>query len=336
MREPEFWWRPPGSSAHLLTPFAAIYGAAAAWRLGRQGRRLPVPVICVGNLTVGGAGKTPTALAVARMLAAAGEHPAFLTRGYGGTVRGPIAVDCARHRASEVGDEPLLLARVAPTIVGADRIAGGALAISGGASVIVMDDGFQNPSLAKDFSVLVIDARRRVGNGMVIPAGPLRAPLAAQFARAHALVVVGSSPALGCVDEAARTASVPIFRARLRPDPDAVRALVGQRAVAFAGIADPDKFFATLAEAGIPAVSRRGFPDHHRYTRAEAEGLCDEADRQGLALVTTEKDFARLAGEESLASLATRTRALPVELLFEDEFNLKRLLFDRMAASRKS
>jgi len=179
MRAPRFWWDPPGILSTLLSPLAAIYGSVAARRLEQPGERVGIPVICIGNLTVGGAGKTPTALAIAHMLLAAGEKPMFLTRGYGGRLAGPVMVDPA-HTAVQVGDEPLLLARVAPAIVAQDRVAGARLAKDNGASVIVMDDGFQNPALTKDLSILVVDARG-TGNGRVLPAGPLRAPLKTQL-----------------------------------------------------------------------------------------------------------------------------------------------------------
>jgi tetraacyldisaccharide 4'-kinase len=332
MREPQFWWRESGPVARLLAPIGALYGAIAAARLARNGWRAPVPVICIGNPTVGGAGKTPMAVAVARMLAAAGEHPVFLTRGYGGRLAGPLLVDPSRHHAAEVGDEPLLLARVAPTIVARDRVAGARLA----SGVIVMDDGFQNPSLAKDFSVLVVDGRRGAGNGRVIPAGPLRAPLAAQLARADAMIVVGAAAREPDVVAQARARGTAVFAARLQPEADVVRALQAERVLAFAGIGDPEKFFRTLADAGIDVAARRGFADHHRYTAPEARALCEEADRQRLALVTTEKDLVRLAGDEAVASLATRARALPVTLVLEDAEGFERMLQGRIAASRSA
>src|SRR5947199_2834355 len=185
MQAPRFWWDKPGALAALLSPFASIYGAVAARRLEQPGAHAGIPVICVGNPTVGGAGKTPTALAIARLLIEAGERPYFLTRGYGGKFGGPVLVEAA-HTAVQVGDEPLLLARVAPTVVAADRAAGAQLARENGASVIVMDDGFQNPSLAKELSILVIDGARGIGNGRVLPAGPLRVPLEPQLDRADA------------------------------------------------------------------------------------------------------------------------------------------------------
>jgi tetraacyldisaccharide 4'-kinase len=333
MREPAFWWGEPSLASALLAPLAAAYGAVAQARLKGRGRRAGVPVVCIGNLTVGGAGKTPTALAVARMLAVAGERPVFLSRGYGGALVGPFVVDPSRHRAREVGDEPLLLACVAPTIVARNRVMGAGFAA--GASVIVMDDGFHNPSLAKDFSVLVVDARRGIGNGQVIPAGPLRAPVDAQLTRAQALVVVGASSRALAIAETARTRNIPILQAYLRADTGFIAELAGRRVLAFAGIGDPEKFFATLAEAGIALAGTRSFADHHRYTPAEAEALCNEAERDGLVLVTTEKDLARLTGEDQLKQLAGRAKALPVTLAFEDEELFKSLLLEKVAAARR-
>ncbi|HEY2230043.1 MAG TPA: tetraacyldisaccharide 4'-kinase [Xanthobacteraceae bacterium] len=332
MREPAFWWRAAGLEAGLLTPLAAIYGAVAASRLTQSGAHAAVPVICVGNPTVGGAGKTPLTLALARLLAAADETPALLSRGYGGRLAGPLRVDLARHRAADVGDEPLLLARVAPTFVARDRVAGAQAAA--GASLILMDDGFQNPSLQKDFSVLVVDARRGVGNGRVVPAGPLRAPLHAQLTRADALVVVGTAPAADAVAAAARARGVPVFHASLEPDAAVAATLAGARVLAFAGIGDPEKLFATLKEVGIAVAATRGFPDHHRYTLAEARMLCEQAEREALVLVTTEKDLVRLQGDQRVAALAARARALPVTLRFADEAAFLRLLQARLAKAR--
>jgi tetraacyldisaccharide 4'-kinase len=319
----------------MLAPLAAPYGLVARWRLGRRGRRAGVPVVCLGDPTVGGSGKTPTAIAVARMLIAAGERPAFLTRGYGGKQSGPLRIDPAQHRAADVGDEPLLLARTATTIVARARAKGAHEAVAAGAGVIVMDDGFQNPSLAKDFSVLVVDAGRGIGNGRVFPAGPLRAPLDAQLARAHALLVVGDGLAAADVAASARARSLPAFQARLEPDAGIVAALGGGRVLAFAGIGSPEKFFATLTSAGIAVAATRAFPDHHRFTRAEADALCEEADRDGLVLVTTEKDLARMQGDADTADLAARAQALPVTLMFEDEADFQALLLEKLAQARR-
>jgi tetraacyldisaccharide 4'-kinase len=333
MKAPGFWWQKPGAAAALLSPAAAVYGAVAAKRLAMRGERVAVPVICVGNLTVGGSGKTPTAISIARLLMDAREKPMFLTRGYGGSLGGPVSVE-TQHTAAEVGDEPLLLARVAPTIVSRARPAGARLAQKKGATVVVMDDGFQNPSLAKDLSILVIDGARGIGNGRVLPAGPLRAPLEAQLDRAHALLIVGKVTGASPLVIAARARGLPLFHATLRPDPTAVAALAGTKVLAFAGTADPAKFFATLAEAGIEAPIQRSFADHHRYRAAEAAALLADAERHGLALLTTEKDLARLTGDPSLAALASRARALPVQLTVTEDEALRRFVLGALERSR--
>jgi tetraacyldisaccharide 4'-kinase len=316
MREPDFWWRP--GSGSLLGPLAGIYGAVAALRMQSLGRSVGVPVICLGNLTVGGAGKTPAALAVAELLLQAHRRPFFLSRGYGGRLAGPVRVDPAAHSAAAVGDEPLLLARLAPTVVARDRVAGATAACRDGANVIVMDDGFQNPALAKDLAILLVDGRRGIGNGRIIPAGPLRAPLATQIAQAQALVIVGPPDAAAAVVELARRHAVAIFHGRFEPDRATVAALGTRKVLAFAGIGDPEKFFKTVTEAGIAVAERSSFPDHHRYTAVEAQALIARADGAGLVLLTTEKDLARLAGDRSVAALAARASALPVRLVIEE------------------
>jgi tetraacyldisaccharide 4'-kinase len=315
MREPAFWWEP--GRGGLLSPLAALYGAVAAARMQLSGHRVGVPVICLGNLTVGGTGKTPAALTVGRLLLAARERPFFLSRGYGGRLSGPVRVDPAVHSAAAVGDEAVLLARLAATIIARDRLAGGRAARHGGASVIVMDDGFQNPALVKDLAIVLIDGRRGIGNGRVIPAGPLRAPVAAQIARADALIVVG--PDRGdAVAKVMPFFDIPTFHGRLEPDGDTIAALGGRRVLAFAGIADPEKFFATLTAAGVAAAERASFPDHHRYTEADAQSLLARADAANLILVTTEKDLARLHGDPHLAALAARATALPVRFVVDE------------------
>ena len=330
MREPSFWWRDTSLEALALTPLAAAYGAVAAYRMARRGHRASVPVICIGNLTVGGAGKTPTALALARMLINAGRRVVFLSRGYGGEIAGPLRVDAARHSAAEVGDEPLLLARLAPTIVAHDRVAGADMARAAGASAIVMDDGFQNPSLIKNLSIVVVDGARGIGNGRVIPAGPMRAPLRAQLRHAHALLILGT-PSSQCepVIAEARARNLPILHGQLEAEADAVSALAGYRVMAFAGIGNPAKFFSTLGEAGISVPVTQAFPDHHRYSRHEAEALVDRAAREDLVLVTTEKDLVRIARAPELATLAKVARALPVTLQIDDEEPLRKLLFQK-------
>ena len=322
MRAPRFWWDPPGILSTLLSPLAAIYGGVAARRLLQQGERAGIPVICIGNPTVGGAGKTPTAIAVARILLAAGEKPAFLTRGYGGRLAGPVMVEPA-HTAVQVGDEPLLLARVAPTVVAKDRVAGVHAAKEHGAGVIVMDDGFQNPALAKDLSILVLDARG-TGNGCLLPAGPLRAPLAPQLARASALLIVGTIAST--LEGPARSRGLPVFHGALEPDEHVVASIRGKKVLAFAGIGDPEKFFATLDAAGIDAPVRHGFGDHHRYSAAEAQTLVREAERGDLTMLTTEKDLARLKDDAGAVTLAQRAQALPVTMRIREATEFERLV----------
>ncbi|MBV8754480.1 MAG: tetraacyldisaccharide 4'-kinase [Hyphomicrobiales bacterium] len=334
MRAPSFWWQEQTIAAALLSPAAGVYGAVAAARLRQTGERAGVPVLCVGNPTLGGSGKTPTALALARLLIDAGKRPFLLSRGYGGRLDGPVRVDPQHHRADDVGDEPLLLARCAPTIIAHDRVAGARFARAAGASAIVLDDGFQNPSLAKDLSLLVIDGRRGVGNDLVFPAGPLRAPLTAQLDRAQALLTIGDGPSAAAVESAAVLRGLSLFRGALVPDAASVAALRSSRVLAFAGIGDPEKFFATLSDAAIDVAIRRGFADHHRFTAVDAKSLLAEADRAGLSLVTTEKDFVRLAHRRALAVLAERSRVLPVALKIDDEDRFRRFVLAPLAAAR--
>ncbi len=324
MREPAFWWRKGGGS--LLAPFAAIYGAVAWGRIQAQGEPAGVPVICLGNLTAGGAGKTPAALAVAYLLLAARERPFFLSRGYGGRLAGPVRVDPSFHHSADVGDEPLMLARLAPTIVARDRVAGARVARSAGASVIVMDDGFQNPSLIKDLAIVLVDGRRGIGNGRVIPAGPLRAPLEIQIARAQALVVVGPPDGAAKILDTARRYGVTVFHGRLEADRNSLAALGKRKVLAFAGIGNPDKFFATLTEAGIDVAARSRFPDHHHYTAAEAQALIARAQAENLMLITTEKDHVRLAGDPALAALAAHASTLPVRLVIDEQDQFRQLV----------
>ena len=334
MRSPSFWWEGSAYPAKLLQPLAVLYGAVAAWRLDRPGRAVGIPVICIGDLTIGGAGKTPAALAIAEILAGAGERPFFLTRGYGGNLAGPLRVDPARHTAVDVGDEPLLLARAAPTIVSRDRVAGAQSAAEATATIVVMDDGFQNPALAKDLAIVVIDGGRGVGNGRVFPAGPLRAPLAAQLARAHAAIIVGEPAGAASIAAALRQRALPTFHARLKPRQEAVTALAGRKVLAFAGIGNPEKFFATLAAAGVEAVVKRSFPDHHRYTAQEISALLAQADVLDAVPVTTEKDLARMAGDPVAADLLARARTLPVTLAFDDPAAMASLVLGTLRLKR--
>ena len=326
MRAPGFWWRPkPGALARLLQPLGLLYGAATLARMRRPGLDIGIPVICVGNFVAGGAGKTPTALALCALLAGRGQTPFILSRGYGGRLAGPIEVDPARHGATDVGDEPLLMARAMRTIVARDRPAGAALARSLGASVVVMDDGLQNPSLAKSLKLAVVDGAGGAGNGLCLPAGPLRAPLAGQFALTDAVILIGEGTAGERVAAAARMHDLPVLRARLDPPPALREALRGRRVVAVSGIGRPEKFTATLRDAGADIVAERIFADHHAYTAADVSDLLAQAKASDSLVATTEKDATKLVplwpGGE-----AARLLVVPVTLSFEQPERVTRLL----------
>lgn len=325
MRPPAFWAAGPDHpAARALAPVGAAYGALVARRMDRPGARAGCPVLCLGNFTLGGAGKTPAALAVAGLVAELGAAPAFLSRGYGGRLAGPVRVDPAHHAAADVGDEPLLLARLAPAIVARDRPAGAALCRSLGADVVVMDDGLQNPSLAKDLSLAVVDGPAGLGNGLPFPAGPLRAPLARQWPHVGGLIVIGDGAGGEAVARAAARRGLPVHRARLVPETDD---LAGRRCLAFAGIGRPEKFFATLAEAGAVIVGTRPYPDHHPYRARELAALSEAARRLDAALVTTEKDAVRLP-----PAFAAGVRVLLVRLALDDAAALRRQIRGALSA----
>jgi tetraacyldisaccharide 4'-kinase len=321
MRAPEFWTSTglvARACAALLAPLGALYGLSVrARQAGARPFRARARVLCVGNLTVGGSGKTPVAMALARMLAERGRRVVFLSRGYGGRLIGPIAVDPGKHRAEDVGDEPLLLAAFAPTVVALDRARGAQLADSLGAQVIVMDDGFQNFKLAKDLSLVVIDAETGFGNGRVIPAGPLREPVEQGLQRADAVVAVGDAAF------ALPSFRGPVFRAQFRPS--APSQFSGRAVFAMAGIGRPEKLFHTLQAMGAVVVGTKAYPDHHEYTARELESVKNLASGAGAIVVTTEKDFVRIAPpfREGIVSL-------PVHAVFEDDSRIRALL-DRLA-----
>jgi tetraacyldisaccharide 4'-kinase len=332
MREPAFWWRSPSWMSRLLAPFGFLYGAISGRRMLRKGHRCAIPVICVGNYSLGGAGKTPTVMELIRLLRSAGETPVVLSRGYGGRLTGPVRVDMEAHTAADVGDEPLLLARSAPVIVSRNRVAGADAAQKAGASVIVMDDGLQNPSLQKDVALIVIDSYRGIGNAGVFPSGPLRAPLAGQLDRTDVLIVSGDGSAADKLAERVEASGGLILKARIVPDGDAVSSLRGKRVLAFAGIGDPRRFFATLAASGIDVAASRAFDDHHAFTAAEIDQLLEEARKASLTLVTTEKDFVRLRG---LAADVARIAPFPVTLAFDDEAALRHFMALRLVKARE-
>lgn len=338
MRAPEFWRRSPaGVAARILAPLGSVYGAVAAARMARPGARPGLPTICVGGFTAGGDGKTPAALALAALLMKMGERPAFLTRGIGrrrGALGEPFAVDPARHGAREAGDEPLLLARRAPTIVAADRQAAEQSAREIGASVLLLDDGLQSRRLEPDFALAVVDADYGVGNGLCLPAGPLRAPLPRQIAAVDAVLTIGRGEGGEAVAHLARAAGKMLFSARVRPDSRAAARIAGEKVFAFAGIARPAKFSATLREIGAEVAGARWFPDHHVFAAREIAALETEARRLGARLAATEKDAARL-GAQAVREAAIEVVA--VELLFENPAQIETALaraFERVRLER--
>ena len=314
---PPFWFQPRGIAAWLLAPLSLIYGSLAGYRMGRKaGHVSSAPVFCIGNFVVGGAGKTPTAIAIAALARKRGLTVGFLSRGYGGQIAQPALVDIDRHNARDVGDEPLLLARHAPTVVSADRPAGADMLESVGVDFIIMDDGFQNPSLHKDFSLAVIDARRGIGNGFAFPAGPLRADMRTQLRAMSALLVVGAGEAgSGIVRKAARMAR-PVVNATVAPKPDL--SWSGQKVFAYSGIADAEKFHTSLVQAGAEIADSRDFGDHHIYSIEDCHTLLDQQG-DDIVLATTAKDAARLRGMGNMQQrLVEASRVLEVELAFEN------------------
>ncbi|WP_428493066.1 tetraacyldisaccharide 4'-kinase [Rhodopila sp.] len=283
---PSFWLR-NGILASALSPLSAIGAALTAARVARPGWQASVPVICCGNVTVGGAGKTTLVLDLARRLSHRNVH--VLLRGYRGTSRGVHRV-APGDGVALVGDEALLLAQVAPTWIGADRAASARAAIAARAEILLLDDGLQNPTLRKTFSILVIDGSSGFGNGRVLPAGPLREPVAAAAARCQASVMIGADLTDA---RASLPPTLPLLQARLVQD-NSVTALSGQRVLAFAGIAIPEKFFDPLRAAGATLVAVRRFPDHHAYTASELDELLREATDRLAVAVTTPKDAVRL------------------------------------------
>jgi tetraacyldisaccharide 4'-kinase len=338
--EPSWWYREAADrAARILEPVGAVYGWVARARYyQRRAHKARVPVICVGNFTAGGTGKTPLALYLCEKLKAAGHQPVALTRGYGGRLSGPYWVNPRTDRARDVGDEAILLARVAPTLIARKRRLG-AQAIERGpypVTVIVMDDGLQNPTLAKDLTLAVIDGRRGIGNGRIIPAGPLRAALDMQLELTDGVIVNEPAGGPGAVADWLRHRFAgPVLRANTTPGPD-LAWLRGTRVVAWAGIAAPERFFSLLADLGAELIERVTFPDHHRPSAAEAHSLLALARRRAARLVTTEKDAARLLGEAGeLEQLAHQSQAVPVRVQFsESEAERLNALVDQALSAR--
>jgi len=321
MRAPDFWDRSTdGMLPTLLRPLGCVVAGLAALRQKRgRPHQAGVPVICVGNLVAGGAGKTPVALDIVARLNTRGIKAHVLMRGYGGSEIGPVRVNLASHTAAQVGDEALLLAGAAPTWVSRDRVLGAQAAVDAGAEILVLDDGFQNPALHKDVSLLVVDGGYGFGNGRVMPAGPLRETVDAGLARADAVVLLGADEAdiWGKVQRAGYK-QLSVLRARLEPNADA-QDLAGHNVYAFAGIGRPQKFFDTLSQLGCKLVGCKAFDDHHPYTDAEVEAvLHDAAD---ATVVTTTKDHVRLSPEHRAS-----VRPVAVALQWKSDADIDALL----------
>lgn len=304
-----FWWQSRTLLSTCLLPLAAVYRAGATRRIQRlPAFKASVPVLCVGNVVAGGAGKTPAVIALTRLLKQQGKNPAVLSRGYGGTLAGPVQVDISTHTAAQVGDEALLLAAEATTIISRDRALGAKLAVSLGADLLLMDDGLQNPSLHKDKQLLVVDGAYGFGNGRMLPAGPLREPVEDALERADAVLIIGDTPRAEVAD-ALRAAPKTIFRARLETvnAPD----FKGRRCLAFAGIGRPEKFFDSLAACGADVIATHPFADHHPFCENDMLRLAAQAKQKNAELVTTRKDSVRLP-----AAWHKQVRVLDVALTF--------------------
>ncbi len=315
-RTPAFWYQPWDQQSALvrfLAPIGNLYGFATRMRVKCcKPIAVGIPVICIGNLVAGGSGKTPTALALLALLKESGltKNPCFLTRGYGGMLTGPVFV--SQHKFNDVGDESLLLARAAPTIVAKDRVAGAQLAVSSGHDMIIMDDGFQNPSLHKNASFIVVDGRTGFGNGYLVPFGPLREPVSSGLARARGIIKIGGNTSLHT--------NKPVITARLEAVSDLSP---GTRLFGFCGLGQPEKFRQTLLDMGMDVAGFESFADHHPYTHAELQALYAKASSHKAHLVTTEKDLCRLPSAENI-------HIVKIKLVFDDAEALLSLVKDSL------
>ncbi len=332
---PPFWWEKPDWRSLALSPLSLAYGAVARRQL-RKARRQKVdaPVLCVGNFTVGGSGKTPVAIALAEQARAEGLRPGILSRGHGGSFSEPHVVDAAHDAARHVGDEPLLLAAHAPVAVSPDRAAGAALLIRrNGCDFLIMDDGFQSARVHMDYALMVVDARYGLGNGRIIPGGPLRARVADQLLYADAILRMGEGTAADALVRKAARAGKPIFDALVRPRNAA--AFAGRKFLAFAGIGHPDKFFDSVTQAGGTVAVKRPFPDHHVYARDELADLAASAHKADLGLVTTAKDAARLRHGDVPGGFLEGLDVLEIETVFDPQHAPQRIIGETLAAWRR-
>jgi len=321
---PPFWWRKPSMACFALIPFAKIYGLCARRKLRRKRPpTLALPVLCIGNFTLGGSGKTPLTIAFANEAKAMGIKIGIVSRGTGGAKGGLHLVDVTHDRARDVGDEPLLLARHAPVVIGVDRLSAAKQLQNLGCDMILMDDGFQSRRLYPDFSLLVVDAARGIGNGHVFPAGPLRAPITDQLAFTDALLILGQEEGANKIIRLAARQAKPISTARLTAS--ASHKVAKKKFLAFAGIGHPQRFFRTIEAMGGKVIEQRIFADHHFFSPHELQNLSASAAAQKLWLATTAKDYIRIATSPQKGSLK-KLVVFDIEPAFDEEAYLKRIL----------
>ncbi len=317
MKTPSFWQQKNIIST-LLSPLGYVYGWATQFRIkhGHSGH-ISRPVICIGNITAGGTGKTPVAISIAKLLQQQGKHPYFVSRGYGGRLKGVI-VDKQKHSAAEVGDEPLLLSRQAPVVVNPDRFKAALTAVKNGAELILMDDGFQNPGLHKDISFLVFDGGFGIGNGRIIPSGPLRETLENGLKRADAVIIIGKDK----YNLSEKVNKLPVFKGKVVPVPPQT---ASKKAIAFAGIGRPEKFYTSLQECGFELVKTINFPDHHQYTENELKKLINQAQKENAELFTTSKDFVKIP-----VALQSNFQVLEIAVEWERPEFLSKFILDKI------
>lgn len=318
MKTPKYW-QSNSLTSKVLSPIGKIYGALTRLRLKlHKSPKVEIPVICVGNITAGGTGKTPVSMSLAKMLVSDIYHPFFVTRGYGGKLQN-VLVNHKKHSAKDVGDEPLLLASQAPVVVNANRYKGAKTAIKEGADLIIMDDGFQNPTLHKDLSFLVFDGHYGIGNGKIIPAGPLRETFADGIKRADALIILGKDK-----HNLAAKSGLPVFFGHL----EATHTTIDNQknVVAFAGIGHPQKFYHTLKEQGFNVVKTIDFPDHHFYSRTELQNIVNQAEILQAEIYTTGKDYVKIPN-----SFQSEIKVLEVAVVWDKPDELLDFIKKRIA-----